>query len=169
MLDRSDHETDLPDDINVIGITVAGRRSARNKIVSFKMDAKPRVMEVIMTEHSKPVATFFEQSASDAATQLGTANKRALDFMFGAQKAMLEEIVFAGNEMLDRARTEMHLFSEFASKMAGSHSVKDVRTMYEECGQHQIDFVRRDCERLFKHGERLIETTSNLFGNRQQG
>ena len=122
-----------------------------------------------MTELSKPVAGFFEQSASDAATQLGTANKRALDFMFGAQTAMLEEIVFAGNEMLDRARTEMHLFSEFASKMAGSHSVKDVRTMYEECGQHQIDFVRRDCERLFRHGERLIETTSNLFGNRQQG
>jgi hypothetical protein len=126
-------------------------------------------MEVIMTELSKPVAAFFEQSANDAAMQLGTANKRALDFMFGAQKAMLEEIVFAGNEMLDRARTEMHLFSEFASKMAGSHSVKDVRTMYEECGQHQIDFVRRDCERLFRHGERLIETTSNLFGNRPQG
>jgi hypothetical protein len=127
-------------------------------------------MEVTMTEFSKPkpVVAFFEQSVTDAATQLTAANKRAVDFMFGAQKAMLEEIVFAGNEMLDRVRTEMHLFSEFASKMAGSHSVKDVKTMYEECGQHQIDFVRRDCERLFKHGERLIETMSNLFGNRPQ-
>ena len=34
--------------------------------------------------------------------------------------------------------------------------------MYEECGQHQIDFIRRDSERLFKHGERMIETASNL-------
>jgi hypothetical protein len=47
--------------------------------------------------------------------------------------------------------------------MAGSHSVKDLKTMCEECGQHQIDFVRRDSERLFKHGERMLETTSKLF------
>ena len=71
--------------------------------------------------------------------------------------------MFAGNEMLDRARTETHLFSEFVSKMAGSHSVKDLKTMCEECGQHQIDFVRRDSERLFKHGERMLETASKLF------
>ena len=88
--------------------------------------------------------------------------------MMGAQKAMLEEMVFAGNEMLDRTRTETHLFSEFVSKMAGSHSVKDLKTMCEECGQHQIDFVRRDSERLFKHGERMIETTSKLFSNRPE-
>jgi hypothetical protein len=88
--------------------------------------------------------------------------------MFAAQRILLEEIVFAGNEMFDRARTETHRFSEFASKMAGSHSVKDLKTMWEECGQHQIDFVRRDCERLFKHGQRMIETTSSLFGNRPQ-
>ena len=76
--------------------------------------------------------------------------------------------MFAGNEMLDRARTETHLFSEFVSKMAGSHSVKDLKTMGEECGQHQIDFIRRDSERLFKHGERMIETTSKLLANRPQ-
>ncbi len=79
------------------------------------------------------------------------------------RKSILEEMVFAGNEMLDRARTETHLFSEFVSKMAGSHSVKDLKTMCEECGQHQIDFIRRDSERLFKHGERMLETASKLF------
>jgi hypothetical protein len=35
--------------------------------------------------------------------------------------------------------------------------------MYQECGQHQLDFIRRDSERLFKHGERMIATTSNLI------
>jgi hypothetical protein len=35
--------------------------------------------------------------------------------------------------------------------------------MAQECGQHQIDFVRRDSERLFKHGERMLETTTKLF------
>lgn len=119
-----------------------------------------------MPELSEPVAAVVEQSAIDASARLAKANKHALDFMMGAQKVMLEEIVFASNELLDRAKTETHLFSELLSKIAGSHSVKDVKTMCRECGQHQIDFIRRDSDRIFKHGERMIEATSKLFSGR---
>jgi hypothetical protein len=80
-----------------------------------------------MTALSESGAAIVEQSAVDAVTRLTKANKHALDFMFGAQRVMLEEIVFAGNEMLDRARTETHLFSEFVSKMAGSHSLNELK------------------------------------------
>ena len=119
-------------------------------------------------EFYEPGAAIVEQSVANAVSRLTKANKHALDFMFGAQKVTLEEMVFASNEILDRALTEMHLFTEFAWKMAGAHSVKDMKTMCEECGQHQIDVVRRDSERLFKHGERMIESTSNLCNNRPQ-
>jgi thymidine kinase len=68
--------------------------------------------------------------------------------------------------MLERTRTETPLFTEFVAKMAAAHSVKDIRTMCQECGQHQLDFIRRDSERLFKHGERMIATTSNLISGR---
>src|ERR1700687_4763673 len=63
-----------------------------------------------------------EQLTVNAATQFTKANKHALHFLMGAQAAMLEEMVFAGYEMLDRTRTEMHLFTEFVSKMSGAHS-----------------------------------------------
>jgi hypothetical protein len=119
-----------------------------------------------MLELSEARAEIFDQSAADAKMKLAKANKHALDFMLGAQKAILEEMVFAGNELLDRAQTETHLLSEFVSKMAGSHSVKDLKTMLGECSQHQIDFIRRDSERLFNHGQRMIETAANLMGNR---
>jgi hypothetical protein len=119
-----------------------------------------------MAELSEQHTEFVEQPVADAATRLTRVNKHALDFLMGAQKVLLEEMVFAGNEVLERSRTEMHLLSEFVSKMAGSHSVKDLRTMGEECARHQIDFVRRDCDRLFKHGARMIETTSNLLNDR---
>jgi hypothetical protein len=121
-----------------------------------------------MAELSEQGAAIVEQSAADAATRLTKVNKNALDFMMGAQKVLLEEMVFAGNELLERSRSETHLFSEFVSKMAGSHSVKDLKTMAQECAQHQIDFVRRDSDRIFKHGERMIEATANLFKNRPQ-
>ena len=122
-----------------------------------------------MPELSMPdtsASPVIEPMAADAAARITRANKSALEFLFGAQKMLVEEMVFASNEILDRARTETHLLSEFVSKMAGSHSVKDLRTMFEECGQHQIDFVRRDSERLFKHGQRMIEATSKLLANR---
>jgi hypothetical protein len=132
-------------------------------------DFKHAKSEVIMLEFYEPGAAIIEESVANAVARLTTTNRNALDFMFGAQKALLDEIVFAGNEMLDRTRTEMHLLSELVSKMVGSHSVKDLKTMGMECAQHQIDFIRRDCERVFKHGERMIEATTNLINSRSQG
>jgi hypothetical protein len=117
-----------------------------------------------MPERSEAIAvTGVEQAATEAQTRMAKANERASSFLFGAQKLMFEEFVFAGNELVERAQTEMHLFSELVSKMAGAHSVSDIRTMWEECSKHQVDFIRRDCDRVFKHGERVIEATANLF------
>jgi hypothetical protein len=118
-----------------------------------------------MLEFYEPGAAIIEDSVANAMGRLTRTNKCALDFTFRAQRAMLEEMVFTSNEIFDRIQTETHLLSEFASKMAGSHSVKDLKTMWEECGQHQIDFIRRDSDRLFKHGERMVETTSKLFSD----
>jgi hypothetical protein len=119
-----------------------------------------------MTELSEARAATVEQVAVDATEGLAQADRRAMSVLFGAQRLMLDELVFASNEMLDRARTETHLFTEFVSKMAEAHSVKNIGTLWEECGRHQVDFIRRDTERLFKHGERMMEKMSNLFGGR---
>jgi hypothetical protein len=126
--------------------------------------AETQKLENVMAELSERAASgSFPAVANAEVTKL---NQGALEFMLGAQKMMLEELVFLGDEMLERIRTETHLFTEFVAKMAGAHSVKDIKTMCQECGQHQLDFIRRDSERLFKHGERMIATTSNLISGR---
>ena len=117
-----------------------------------------------MPEHSETVAVAaVEQAATETGARIEKAREAAAGFLFGAQKLALEEFVFASNELIERAQTEMHLLSELVSKMAGAHSVKDIRTMCEECSKHQLDFIRRDCDRVFRHGERMVEATSNLF------
>lgn len=121
-----------------------------------------------MLEFYEPGAAIIEGSVANAVARFTKVNRNALDFMFGAQRALLDEMVFAGSEMFDRTRTEIHLLSEFASKTAGSNSVKDLKTIGMECAQHQIDFIRRDCERVFKNGERMIEATTNLINSRSQ-
>ena len=89
-------------------------------------------------------------------------SKLSLNLLFRALWLLGEEIAFATNEMLDRVQTETHLFGEYLSKMAEAQSVNDIMTMYTVCGQHQIDFVRRDWERLFTHAQRLIGIWSRL-------
>lgn len=120
-----------------------------------------------MTEASERDVAIGEQSG--AATRIANANKDALHFMMGVQTALVQEIAFSGYEMFDRARTEMHLLSEFASKIAGARSVDDIRTMWMECSRHQLEFIRRDCERHLRHGEQMIEAASKLFSSRPQG
>ncbi len=117
-----------------------------------------------MAELSERISSGPSQSAAEA--EASRLNQSMLEFMFGTQRMMFEELMFVSDAMLERTRTEMHLLTEFVAKMAGAHSVKDVRTLCQECGQHQLDFFRRDSERLFKHGERMIATTSNLINGR---
>ena len=105
----------------------------------------------------------IEKQSDDAATRLASVKKEAVHFIVGVQTAMIEEVLFAGYEAFDRTRADMHLFSEFASKVASAHSVGDLKTMWAECSRHQLDFIRRDCERLLRHSEQMIETTSRLF------
>src|SRR4029077_18437803 len=112
---------------------------------------------------SMPELSDAGPATPEAESGINKANQRAAGFVFGAQKLLLEELVFVGNEFMERAQTEMHLFSELASKMAGAHSVKDFGTMYQECSKHQIEFVRRDWDRIFRHGEHMIDAASNLF------
>jgi hypothetical protein len=120
-----------------------------------------------MTELAEQAAAS-ESLANDAASQMTMANKYALHFLADARNVWLDEMLFAGNEVLDRAITETKLFNEFISKMAGAHSMKDLGAVYQECTRHQLDFIRRDAERLVKHGERVIDNTSKLVETLRQ-
>src|SRR5258707_13044209 len=126
------------------------------------VSAETQRSEILMSQSERATSGSFP-AVANAEAEATKLNQGALEFMLGVQKMMFEEWVFLGDEMLERTRTEMHLFTEFVAKMAGAHSVKDVKTMCQECGQHQLYFFRRDSERLFKHGERVIASTSNLI------
>src|SRR4030095_9119259 len=137
---------------------------ARRRSISFRRKFRNR--RLFMSELSERAASGSFPAGENAEAEAAKLNQGALQFMLGAQKMMFEEWVFLGDEMLERTRTEMQLFTEFVTKMAGAHSVRDVQTMCQECGQHQLDFFRRDSERLFREGERVIAATSDLISGR---
>jgi hypothetical protein len=116
-----------------------------------------------MTEASEKSALANEPLATDAASQLIRANKYAFSLLAGTRNVLLDEMVFAGNEFLERFLEETRVFNECLSKLAEAHSVKDIGTMYQECTKHQLEFIRRDTDRLVKHSDRVIDNTSKLL------
>lgn len=115
-----------------------------------------------MSDVSEQSYATDEPLATDAASQLVKANKYAFSLWAGSQNVVLDEMMFAGNEWLERATAETKIFNEFISKLAEAHSVRDIGKMYQECTKHQLDFIRRDTERLLKHSDRMIDSTSKL-------
>jgi hypothetical protein len=119
-----------------------------------------------MTVIPETIEATSEQAPIESPSGAPAANKQAFRFMWGAQKMLFDEMIFTASEIFERAVAETRLFTEFVSKASGAHSVAGFRELGEECGQHQIDFIRRDCERLFRHSERTLEVASKILASR---
>jgi hypothetical protein len=130
-------------------------------IVAFER-VKQEVIMQILTQKATP-----QEPATDTATCRSDASRRMLHFVLGAQRIIFEEMVFTAEAMLERMRIETHLYGEFAAKLASSHSVQDWKAMGSECSQHQLEFARREYERVFRHGEQLIERASNWLNSQE--
>ena len=59
-----------------------------------------------MTDSSQQSSTINEPLATDAESQLAKANKYGFSLWAGSQKVLLDEMMFAGNEVVERAIEE---------------------------------------------------------------
>ena len=109
--------------------------------------------------------TMTERLPSDAPGAIVELNKRALHFLFDAQRVILGEMVTASDEILEDARAEMHLAAEFAAKINEAHSVENIRTVLKECSQHQMDVFSRESRNFLRRNQRLVEATSQLLAS----
>ena len=105
---------------------------------------------------------------SDTPGMFVELNKRALHFLFDAQRIFLSEMVIISDEILEDVRSEMHLAAEFAAKINEAHSVDNIRTVLRECGQHQMDVFSREGQNLLRRSQRLTAATSQLVANARQ-
>jgi len=114
-----------------------------------------------MSEMQAPAAaTPFAEFGSRQFIETG---RHALDVTFGVQKVMLDEMARAGDEILERMRAEIEIASEFVARLASAHSVKEIATACNDCGQHQAEAFRQDSRMLFQQTQRLYERTSRVL------
>ena len=112
-----------------------------------------------------PSQPTMERPPSDAPGIFVGFNKRALHFLFDAQRVILSEMITASDEMLEDVRAEMHLAAEFAAKINEAHSVDNIRTVLKECSQHQMNVISRESQNFLRRNQRLVEATSQLFAS----
>jgi hypothetical protein len=124
--------------------------------------------EVAASRESEQSVVSSDELATDAGSQLVRANRYAFSFLSGAQNVLLDEITFAANEFVERAVAETTIYNEFLAKLAEAHSVRDYGAMCQECTKHQVEFMRRDMDRLLRHNERLFDNTMRLVETWQQ-
>ena len=116
-----------------------------------------------MSEMRNDGRPAMDQRVDDTSDLLADMNKRSLNFVLNVQKATLEVLLDACNLAFERMNTELSIANEFASKIAEAHSASGLRQVYEECGNHQLDFICRDSERFFRCWQRLSDRTSRLL------
>jgi hypothetical protein len=109
--------------------------------------------------------TAVGRQPSDTPGALVEINKRALHFLFDAQRVFLGEMVTASDEILEDVRAEMNLAAEFAARINEAHSVENIRTVLSECGQHQMDVFSRESRNFLRRNQRLVEATSQLLAD----
>ena len=102
------------------------------------------------------------QLATDLGSRLVGANRYAFSILSGMRDVLWDEMMFANKEFVERIAVETTLFNELISKLAEAHSVRDYGAAYRECTQHQLEFMRRDLERVLKHGERAVDNAARL-------
>lgn len=102
---------------------------------------------------------------SDTPGALVEINKRALHFLFDAQRVLLGEIVTASDEILEDVRSEMNLAAEFAAKINNAHSAANIGTVLRECGQHQLDVFSRESQNILRRNQRMVAAASQLLAN----
>lgn len=114
----------------------------------------------------------YQSTMSPVTDNIADAGSRwgaSLNAVRDVQKAFVSEAMLSANEAMERVRVETHLMNEFLSKFAGAHSVKDLGTLWEECGRHQIEFARRESERFFGHGGRLLDAAATMLKTSANG
>ena len=74
-----------------------------------------------MSDASEQSSAANEPLANDVGSQLAKANRYAFSLWAGSQNVLLDELVFAGNEWLERTIAETRIFDEFVSKLAEAH------------------------------------------------
>ena len=112
---------------------------------------------------SKTTAATGTASAKSGPTSFLQLGKEPTDAMLGMQKELLEAYEQASRAWVARAKAEVDLWSEFASKISTIRSAPEAMQAYQQCLADRMQLAAEDGRRLAKEYEEAMQRITRLL------
>ena len=104
-------------------------------------------------------------AAESAQTSIFKAGKERTEAMLSMQKELLETYDHASRAWLARIKSEADLWSEFATKLAGTRSLPDAMEFYQQCLSQRMKMAAEDAQRLSEECGSVMQKISRSMTN----
>ena len=104
-------------------------------------------------------------AAEQAQSSILKVGKERTEAMLGMQKELLETYDQASRAWLARVKSEADLWSELATKLAGSRSLPDAMQSYQQCVSQRMKMAAEDAQRLSDECGSIMQKISRSMTN----
>ena len=112
---------------------------------------------------SKTTDATSTASAKSGPTSFLQLGKEPTDAMLGMQKELLEAYEQASRAWVARAKAEVDLWSELASKISTIRSAPEAMQAYQQCLADRMQMAAEDGRRLAKEYEEAMQRITRLL------
>ena len=95
--------------------------------------------------------------------------KTQTEAMLNLQKDLVELYEQSSRAWLDRAKSEMELWSGLATKLTGTRSVPEAMEAYQNCVTEQMHMSAEDGKRLFDDCQKITQKIAGAFNVKSNG
>ena len=95
--------------------------------------------------------------------------KAQTEAMLNLQKDLVELYEQSNRAWLDRAKSEMELWSGLATKLTGTRSVPEAMEAYQNCVTEQMHMSAEDGKRLFDDCQKITQKIAGAFNVKSNG
>ena len=103
--------------------------------------------------------------STDASMPFLNVGKEQTEVMLRMQKELLDAYEQASRAWLARVKSEEDLWSEFATKLTGTHSTSEAMGAYQQCIAKRMQMAAEDGRRLSDDGQKLMQTITRSLSN----
>jgi len=104
-------------------------------------------------------------AAESAQTSMFKMGKERTDAMLSMQKELLDTYDQASRAWLARIKAEADLWSELATKLAGTRSVPEAIQQYQQCVSQRMKMAAEDAQRLSEECGSIMQRINRSMTN----
>jgi Phasin protein len=128
-------------------------------------------LECLLLGRYHAMATKETMHASKTGTPSDGVNwgQHQTESALNLQKAILESCEHISRAWIDRAQSEISLWSDFASKLSSTKSIPEAFETYTKCVSQRMQMAADDGRKLVEEAQQITQKFARSLGNGRPG